>query len=370
MRVQLSGPGLTPIVFNLTTQILVSGLTLVSGGGQTVAVGQAFPNPVVFVARNANGSPVPGILVNFSASGGTVGSASATTNAQGQVQTTVTAGATAGTIIVTASTTGNVTATATLSSRLAGPTITTTSFTNAASGALGLTPCGIATVTGNGIAPNVTGVIPGVLFFGQWPTTLAGLSITANGVQVPLHSIANDQFGQRANFQAPCELTPGTNATVVVTANGASTTVSVPVHLVQPGIFSYAGPNNKLYGAVISAVDGSYVTPSNPARRGERYFVVVTGLGLVTPAPVTNAAGTGSQDVVLPTVVGLSNNGIAVISARYMAGFIGAYLVEFEVPLDSPIGPDQALAVAAGPFSDGTYIFGNPVFLPGVIAVP
>jgi uncharacterized protein (TIGR03437 family) len=260
------------------------------------------------------------------------------------------------------------TATASLSSRAAGPTVTSASFTNAASGAPGMTPCGLVTVTGNGIA-STAGVVTGQNLFGLWPTSLSGLSITANNVPVPIQAVINDQFGQRANFQAPCELTPGT-ATVVVTVNGASTTVSgVPVAAVQPGIFTFAGANNKLYGIVIHASDGAFVTSSNPARRGDQYYMIVTGLGQVTPATTTGAVGTGTQDVKLSLAVGLHDLGITPISARYLAGYIGAYRVDFVIPPDAPLGPDQNLAIAA--YVNGTdLLFGNPVLMPAVIAAP
>jgi uncharacterized protein (TIGR03437 family) len=367
VRVQLSGPNLTPIVFNLTVQIPVSGLTLVSGSGQSVIVGQPFPNPVVFVARGPGGAPAPaGLVVNFTVSGSaTVNPGSAATNAQGQVQTNVTAGATAGNIVITA-TYSSFTATATLSSRAAGPVITTNSFTNAASGAVGMTPCGLVTVKGTGIAPT-PGIVTGQNFFGILPYTLAGLSITANNIPVPIHSVINDQFGQRANFQAPCELTPGT-ANLVVTVNGANTAVSnVPVFSVQPGIFTFAGPNNKVYGTVIRAADGTFVTPSNPAHRGERYYIIVTGLGKVNPATVTNAYGTGSQDVTFPLAVGIHDLGVPVLSGRYLAGYIGAYRVDFMIPADAPLGTDQNLAVAAYINDAGDLLFGNQVLLPGVV---
>jgi uncharacterized protein (TIGR03437 family) len=138
---------------------------------------------------------------------------------------------------------------------------------------------------------------------------------------------------------------------------------------VQPGIFTYTvSGSDKLYGAVIHASDGTYVTPSNPAQQGERYYMVVTGLGLVTPAASTGATGTGSQDVNLPIIVGVSDGGVPVLSARYLIGSVGAYLVEFEIPLDSPVGTDRSLAIAA--LDGDQYKFGNPVFLPGVIAAP
>jgi uncharacterized protein (TIGR03437 family) len=181
---------------------------------------------------------------------------------------------------------------------------------------------------------------------------------------VPLQVVANQGGVQQVNFQAPCELTVGL-ATVVITINGASTTVNgVVVFPIQPGIFTYPGPNSKLYGAVIRESDGSYVTPSSLAHRGEKYYMVVTGLGQTTPAAITNAAGTGAQAVNVPIVVGVKDLGVPVLSVRYLERYIGAYLIEFQIPVDAPLGTDQALAVAA--FVNGNYIFGNSVFLPGV----
>jgi len=114
------------------------------------------------------------------------------------------------------------------------------------------------------------------------------------------------------------------------------------------------------------------VTPSNPARRGERLWMIATGLGQATPTLITNSAGTGAQNVNLPIIVGVSDRGITPTSARYLVGSIGAYLIEFTIPLDAPTGTDQSLALAAiinngvDGFSD--YKFGNPAFIPSVIS--
>jgi uncharacterized protein (TIGR03437 family) len=366
VQVQLTGAGLTPVVFKITNQISISGISVVQPLPAAVAVGQQF-QPLTFVVRDANNNPVSGTQVNFSVSAGaTLNTGSATTNAQGQVQVTVTAGSTAGNIVVTA-TAGSATTTATLSSHPAAPSLTSASFTNAATGAPGMTPCGFVTVTGAGVAPGVTGVVAPVSFFGAYPYSVAGLSITVNGTLVPIQAVANDQFGQRANFQAPCELT-GSGATVVVTVNGGSTTITnVPVLQVQPGIFTYTGPNNKLYGAVIREVDGTYVTATNPAHQGEKVYVVTTGLGQTTPTLVTNSAGTGSQNVILPTAVFLSGRGIPALSARYMFGWVGAYLVEFQIPADSSTGPDQSLIVIETSTDGSTFLgVSNTVLLPAV----
>ena len=375
VRVQLSGPGLTPIVFSLTTQITASVISLVSGGGQSVIVGQAFPNPVIFSVRDANNNPVSGTTVNFSVSGSaTINPASANTNAQGLVQTSVTAGSDAGTIVVTA-TSSPFSATATLSAHIAGPDLTSGSFTNAASGSAGMTPCGWVTVRGTGVASAVQGVVPAVSFFGSLPTTLAGLSISvqqgSNNIPVPIQSVANDQSGQRATFQAPCELTSGF-ATVVVTVNGVSSNpVNVQVFALQPGIFTTLNSNGKQYGSVIRAVDGTYVTPANPAQRGERCYIVVTGLGQVTPAAVTNSAGTGAaQNTNVPMLIFLNGNAVGALSARYLFGSVGSYVVEFRIPSDAPIGPDQSLLVVGLINNGNDFVVGNTVLLPGVIAAP
>jgi uncharacterized protein (TIGR03437 family) len=367
-RVQLSAPGLAPIIFNLTTNISVSGISLVSGGGQSAVVGAPF-NPLIFFVRDGSNNPLPNLLVTFSATGGaTVNPTSLKTDGNGQVQTVVTAGSTPGNITVTA-TVGSASTTATLSSHLSGAQVTKSSFTNAASGTVGMTPCGFVTVTGTGVAPGVQGVVsPETFFFGAYPYSLAGLSITVNNIPAPIQAVANDQFGQRANFQAPCELT-GDTATVVVTANGVSTTVTgVPVFPVQPGIFTYTGSNNKLYGAVIREADGSYVTSANQARQGEKLYVVVTGLGQATPTLVTNSVGTGTQNVNLPVAVFLGDKGLPALSARYLFGWVGAYLVEFQVPADAPTGPDQKLIVVALVNNAQDFVVGNTVLLPGVIA--
>ena len=368
VQVRVSGAGLTPTVFNITNQVVLSGISLVSGGGQSITVGQTFPLPVVVLVHDAQNHPVQGALVTFSATGGSVSPGSATTDAQGHAQTSVTAGSTAGNIVVTA-TAGSFSATATLSSHAVGPTLTAASFTNAASGVAGLTPCGFVTVTGAGVASGVQGVVAADTFFGAYPYSLAGLSITVNNFPAPIQAVANDQFGQRANFQAPCEIT-GDTATVVVTVNGATSTITgVKLFSVQPGIFTYTGSNNKVYGGVIREADGTYVTAANPARQGEKLYVVVTGLGQTTPTLVTNSVGTGTQNVALPTLVFLGDRAIPGLSARYLFGWVGAYLVEFQLPKDAPTGPDQPLLVVETSL-DGNDFLGvsNTVLLPAVSA--
>ena len=51
----------------------------------------------------------------------------------------------------------------------------------------GISPGGIAIVTGVGIVPNVQGVVPGNNIVGALPTTLEGVNITFSGVAAPIY---------------------------------------------------------------------------------------------------------------------------------------------------------------------------------------
>ncbi len=370
ITVRVAMEGAAPVTFQVTNQVIVSGISLSSGGAQTATVGTKFTNPMVFVVRDNGNKPVPGISVAFSVTGGgSVSPLTATTDELGRAQTTVTAGNTPGTTTVTASYL-SFTASGSVTSIPAGLNLTSTMFTNAASGATGLVPCGLVTVSATGLAPGVAGVLNGT-GFGPLPYSLGPIrSITVNNFVAPIQAVANQNGKEQINFQVPCEATPGT-ATVVINVNGQTNTVAgVPVLAGQPGIFTYAGPNNKTYGAVIRLKDGSYITPSNPAVTGESYWIILTGMGQTTPGLVTNSPGlpNQTQTVNLQTIVGVNNAGMPAQPAKYLPGATGVYYVEFTIPKGSPTGVDQPLAVAV--INNGQVVFGNPVLLPAVVAGP
>jgi uncharacterized protein (TIGR03437 family) len=364
-----------PVVFTITNNVVVSSITLLSGGGQSAVAGQPFANPVVFVVRDPNGNPVgAGVPVTFSVSGsGSINPVSTNTDAQGRVQTLVTAGSTSGPLTITASH-GAVTASAVLSVVPPGLNLTPAMFTNAASGAVGLVPCGLATLVAPGLAPGVNGVVSGVGAFGPLPYQLATIqSIRVNGIPAPIQAVANQGGREQVNFQVPCEVQPGF-ATVIVNVNGSNNTVNlVPVFQGQPGIFTYAGPDNKRYGAVIRLRDGSYITPSNLAPTGESFWVILTGLGQTSPALTTNSPGLPgqAQTVNLESIVGVNNGGVPAQPAKYLPGSIGVYYIEFTIPKTSTappgtvLGTDVPLAVAV--VVNGQAVFGNPVLLPGIV---
>jgi uncharacterized protein (TIGR03437 family) len=146
--------------------------------------------------------------------------------------------------------------------------------------------------------------------------------------------------------------------TVTVRVAGEATVINnVPVLPHQPGIFETTDANGLRY-AVLLHEDGSYVTPQSPARPGEILRLFATGLGQTSPATGTNRAGVPLQSVLATLVVGVNNEGVRVVSAEYMVGAVGIYVIAFQVPAPTAGGPNQPLALAVvGP--DGNLIFGN-----------
>jgi len=347
--------------FTFTVNIAITGLQAVSGNGQTTITNQPFPQPLTVQVTDDRGTPAPGQPVVFSVVGGTatLSSGTVTSGADGRASVNVTAGAVAETITIRA-TLGGLSQTFTLTSRLPGPVFTASNIVNTASNQPGLVPCGIGTLYGTGIAPALNGVLPASLLgIGGLPLVLNGVDLNFDRQSAPILAIANQNRQESIVFQAPCGLVPGSRVTATVRVSGGSTSVgNVPVSRVQPGIFETDPGNGARRYAALQRPDGSWVTPENPARRGEVLRMLVTGLGTVTPSTDTNRAGVPGQTVLSPLIVGINDAGVRVVSAEYVVGMMGIYAVSFEVPLDAAPGAFRSLAIAAEA-SAGDLVFGN-----------
>ena len=71
------------------------------------------------------------------------------------------------------------------------------------------------------------------------------------------------------------------------------------------------------------------------------------------------------QNVNLTPVVGLDVFGVGVVSATYLPGSVGVYLVQFTIPSDFPVtGPDKNLSI--GQTVNGQTVFGKAVLIGGI----
>jgi uncharacterized protein (TIGR03437 family) len=121
------------------------------------------------------------------------------------------------------------------------------------------------------------------------PTSLDGTSVTIGGQDAFVYFISPGQV----DVQVPSNVATGTQAVVVTTAGGASTSVDVTVNALEPGLLAPA--NFKIGGIQYATAlfsDGSFVLPegaiasvtSRPANPGDTIILYGVGFGPVTPA--------------------------------------------------------------------------------------
>jgi uncharacterized protein (TIGR03437 family) len=362
--------GTAVATFNLTVNIPSAGIQKGSGDQQNAPINTAFALPLTVEVVNSNGAAVPGAPVSFQVTSGvaTLGSPSTTTGSNGQASTAVTADGTGGTITVKA-TSASFSVTFTLTALLPGPHLI--SIVNGASFSpgTGISPGGIATITGTGFLTGVQGLVTADNIVGPLATTLGGVTVTfgAAATPVPIYYVLSANGTDQVTVQVPFDVQPGSSVPLTVSvANGGSTTIMITVKLFAPGVFTtvYSG---QIYPVALRP-DGSFVSPTNPAQLGEDISVYVTGLGPVTPATATGDAGIPGQSIVpntkgaLPLIVGLNNGGVPVISADYAPGMVGVYVITLQVPANTKTGSHQPLGVIMFDSAGNAY-FANPTYI-------
>ena len=348
--------------FTVAVNILLTGLQVVSGNNQTAVINSNFTAPLVVQLNAANG-PASGTAVNFAVTGPAVLSAtSAITNSAGQASVQVLAGPTTGSVTVTASA-GSLTAVFALTVIPAGPTLTTNSFYNGADFQPGaISPCGIATI----IAPGIAAAIQGIVAYdgvGALPYTLGGVQVTFGGAMAPIFNVANTNGQQQVTVQVPCSVTPG-NVTVVVNVGGGTGTVTIPVRPASPGLFLTAF-SSTTQTPVLVRPDGSFVSPSNPAHRGETLIAYVTGMGATTPAIATNSLPVpGSSPAIQGTIiVGMNGGGVPLVASTLSPDLVGVETVTFMVPTATPTGT-ASFSVGIVPSGSSTPFYSIAGFFP------
>lgn len=163
---------ITPLGVTGTGQLQVmplpARLVVISGGGQTGAAGSAAAQPLVVEVQGADNLPVSGAAVTFRAvtAGGSVASASATSDASGRASTTMALGPTAGAYVFEAS-----------APSLAAVTVSVTATPAPAAG--------VAIVSGNGQGGAVGTLLPApltVMVTNRFGAPVAGATVEWSAV--------------------------------------------------------------------------------------------------------------------------------------------------------------------------------------------
>ena len=162
-------------------------------------------------------------------------------------------------------------------------------------------------------------------------------------------------------------MVPGAASVTVRAGIGSKTVDGVLVTPANPGVFETVMSDSKKR-AVLQHADGSFVSLESPAQKGEKLRAYVTGLGRPVSASGvligTNQSGIPGDDAtpLVPIIVGVNDQGVAVTSAVYAQDLIGVYIVSFVVPSDAPSGKDIDFALAVN--LNGNLLFSNPSHLP------
>ena len=355
-----------PPLVTATVNITISGLNKISGDGQTAFINSQFGQPLVVQVNQATNQPVSSAAVTFTVTSGsaTVSPSTVLTDANGNASAIVTAGGTPGPITVTANS-GNLTQTFSLTANPPGPT--NFSYSNGASFAANfISPGSIVTINAQGLlSGNVQGVLGGTLV-GALPYTVAGVSVVIDNIPAPIFNVSNLNGTQAVTVQIPFEVRATTVPITVSVNGGGSTSAFVTVLPLSPGIFETVGPDNRRR-VVALRPNGTVVTTTNPAGRGENVRVYLTGLGALTPSVPTGALSSATSDpqVNAVLVAGINGNGVPVVQTVYARNLIGVYEMTITIPTDTvafPSGTDSFLVAVYN--SNGSYTYSQLSAIP------
>jgi len=299
------------------------------------------PNPAA-QSINLSGSAALGFTIATSPSWLSVSSSSGTTpatlvataNIAGMAQ-----GSYQGSITITSGTATNSPLTIPVTLNLAvplaatGPTIA--SIVNAASyDASGFSAGVIVTIFGNLLGPQ-SGEVFKVNSQGGLDTTLAGATVTVDGVPaIPLY-VQNGQI----NAILPFSLGTSGQANVTVTYNNlTSAQFNIPLTFSDVQIFT-ANASGSGPGSILNQ-DYSVNTAANPAAKGSVVFVYGTGAGAVSPSAIAgNVAGDALSFVSLPYAAAVNGENTPVLYAGTAPTLVyGVDQFNVQLPADIPSG--------------------------------
>jgi hypothetical protein len=306
----------TPATFDLTNLPGAPAIILTIGPQQTTTtqtttINTAFPDPLEFTVEDAEGNPVPGVTVDFTApvSGASATlPASTTTDANGAIAVTATANSIVGSYAVVASVAGV-------------PGTVNFNLTNA--------PGTPTTVTASSGTPQSTTI--GTAF----PTPLQATVTDVGGNPVPGVTVSFAAPGSGASAAvAASAITDGSGvasvtATANLTAGGYSVTASV-AGVVTPATFSLTNTAGAPASIVVSGGSPQSATINTAFASPLQVLVTDAGGNPVGGVTVNFAAPGSGASATVPATASTSGSGIASVTATANAT-AGSYSVTASV---------------------------------------
>jgi uncharacterized protein (TIGR03437 family) len=198
-----------------------------------------------------------------------------------------------------------------------------------------IAPGEFITIYGTGL-PARSAVAP------PFPASLNGVQLLINNTPAPLYLITATQVFA----VVPYNLT-GPSATIVLSNGTAqSNTVTIPVAATAPGVASLT--QNGLGAGAITHANGTVVSASSPAARGETVVIYVAGLGAVSPAVAdgTQPKGLSTTNSVLAVYFGGISADVSSITYQGLTPqYPGLYQINVKIPMTVAPGAGVALAI-------------------------
>jgi uncharacterized protein (TIGR03437 family) len=168
------------------------------------------------------------------------------------------------------------------------------------------------------------------------PTTLGGTQVLVNGAPAPLLYVSPMQI----NFQAPYETPVGTPVQVAVVSSGLSSQpLTATFSTYAPVVFLYPRTATST-DPVITHVDGTLVTPSNPAQAGQIVTIWATGAGAINNQPMDGAGAPSTPPATTIATPTVTVGGIAgtVLFSGLAPTFVGELQINVQLPATLPGG--------------------------------
>jgi uncharacterized protein (TIGR03437 family) len=201
-------------------------------------------------------------------------------------------------------------------------------------------PGQVVSISGTSLGPSDPVLTPP----GAWPTSLADVRVTVNGVAVPIRYASSS----RLDVQMPFDLSGEARIQVSYGSN-TSPVVSVPVQSTFPGLFA-----ERIGGqgqAKAANQDGSLNGGNNPAGRGSYISVYGVGLGTVTPfVPAGQVPPLAGPLSAVTNALAASIGGVpaTVTFAGLAPGYPGLYQINLQVPESVLPGSREVIISNAG----------------------
>ncbi len=219
------------------------------------------------------------------------------------------------------------------------PTPKPAALVNAPSSAAKLSPGGVFSLYGSALAP--PGTAAGATST-AWPRSVAGVSVSINGVLAPLYYVSPSQI----NGQVPFETALGT-ATAVITTNGSlPAQVTFPVVSAEPAIL--------LNGTQALAVNQDGVTlnaPGTPAAPGDIETLYLTGIGQTSPPASTGLPAPSSPPFAMVNYtyqITVNGEPARVTFLGLAPGWTGLVQADFQIPSNLSMGSYPVVVTVNG----------------------